>query len=265
MFMVYHQFWSAPVSPLSQDSWFPQLPQWQCGYASIYWRRSHQNRTALFSVSWGFYLSANHEVMVGLIGWTGCSVFVCTVQRCLGAAGYRSRHLDRFPKLTPDHRHRRRRMLAHNHQNWNHQQQSLVVVADESILNIYNCGYARDFRRVIERQVECLPRKQMEFTGTMTGLVETDPRLIIEIQMRPFDDCSSVAACLPTCNASSDDQESVSGIGLDVLSDIQLLLNVLGPRIQRTGVQFAWSALPWSWTLRRNNFASWYGDGHSLL
>ena len=42
------------------------------------------------------------------------------------------------------------------------------------------------------------------------------------------------------------------GIGMDVLSDIQLLLNVLGLSGQRQGVQFAWPAPPWFWMLRFN-------------
>ena len=35
--------------------------------------------------------------------------------------------------------------------------------------------------------------------------------------------------CLTMCEDSSDGPESVLGIGLDVFSDVQLLLNVLGP------------------------------------
>ena len=35
--------------------------------------------------------------------------------------------------------------------------------------------------------------------------------------------------------------------------------NVLGPCGQRHGVQFAWSAPSWSWTLRENSWASWHG------
>ena len=247
--MVYHHFWSVPVSRLFQDSWFPHLPQWQCGafvlttlsfelllcviyhlkpkcqscqptyslclletllgcqvvafrrgrcrklldgykvpykrsyvgaavlsngYGSIYWRRSHQNSTVLFSVPRGKRILsqrlASGQDGADRTNWMPC--FVCTVQRCLVAAGYRSSHLDRCTKLIPDHRHCRRRMVAHRHQNWNHQQQSLVVVAGVSILWV----------------CPSFSRKQMEFTGTLTRLVETDLGLIIEIHMRPFAD-----------------------------------------------------------------------------
>ena len=64
---------------------------------------------------------------------------------------------------------------------------------------------------------------------------------------------------------SNDDQESVWSICQDVLRYIPLLLNVLGLCRQKQGAQFAWLALPWSWTPKENSLASWYGEGHWRL
>ena len=44
------------------------------------------------------------RIRVGLIRRTGRPFFVCAVQGRLVAAGYRSRHPDRYHWLTPDHR-----------------------------------------------------------------------------------------------------------------------------------------------------------------
>ena len=53
----------------------------------------------------------------------------------------------------------------------------------------------------------------------------------------------SFGTCLPTYSGGRNDQESVWGIALDVLGDIQLLQDVLGPYGQ--DAQFAWSTPPW--------------------
>ena len=79
------------------------------------------------------------RIKVGLIRRTGHSVVVCTAQRGLVAAGYRSKHPGCWPRLTTDHRlscH----MLAHRHQNWNHQHWSHVLFAYESKVNLSNCN-----------------------------------------------------------------------------------------------------------------------------
>ena len=63
-------------------------------------------------------------------------------------------------------------------------------------------------------------------------------------------DGSSFGACLPTYGGGSEGPGSVWSIGLNVLSDIQLLLKIFGPWGQRHGDQFVWSVSPSSWTLR---------------
>ena len=62
---------------------------------------------------------------------------------------------------------------------------------------------------------------------------------------------SSSGAWVASCGGDVDSQGSVWGIDQGVLSDIQLLLNVIESRGQRQGTQFAWSAPAWSWTLRK--------------
>ena len=74
-------------------------------------------------------------------------------------------------------------------------------------------------------------------------------------------DGSSSGACVPTCSGGGDSQEWVCGIGLDNLSDFQLLLNIFIPYGQRHGVQLFGSTPLWSWMLRGNSSAAWYGEG----
>ena len=59
------------------------------------------------------------------------------------------------------------------------------------------------------------------------------------------------------CGGGDDGQESVWGIGLDVLSDIQLL-NIFGLCHQRHSARWVPSASPWSWRPRENASTSWY-------
>ena len=88
---------------------------------------------------------ATSVIRVALIRQTGRDVFVCTVQRCLVVAVYRSRNPDRCPRLTPVH-HRRRRILVQRPQNWNHQHWYRVLFAVESIVSLYICNeHARVF------------------------------------------------------------------------------------------------------------------------
>ena len=161
-----------------------------------------------------------------LIRRTGCPVSVHMFQGRLVAAGYRPGHRDRCPRLTPDHR----RMLARRRHNWNRQHSSHVLFADESIVSLYICyGHARVFHHVVERLVDrCIKktdgvRRHHDQSGggwpwTHNGIADETSA-----------DGSSFGACLPTCVGSSDDDKSVWGIGLDVLSDIQPLLHVHGP------------------------------------
>ena len=86
---------------------------------------------------------------IELISRIGRRVVVRIFQRCLVAAGYCSGHPHWCPRLTPDHRHRRR-MLAHRHQNWNLWRWSHVILFGVSSVSFYNCnGLARDFGRVV--------------------------------------------------------------------------------------------------------------------
>ena len=68
---------------------------------------------------------------------------VLMFQRCLGAAGYRSKHPDWGPKLIPDHSWCRS-MLAGKPQNWNHQHWSHAIFDEESRVSVYHS----DFRSV---------------------------------------------------------------------------------------------------------------------
>ena len=56
--------------------------------------------------------------------------------------------------------------------------------------------------------------------------------------------------CVSTFKSVGDDKASVWVIDPDVLSDIQILLNILGPHGQRHSVHFIWSAPSWSRTPR---------------
>ena len=100
------------------------------------------------------FLSSS-RIRVGLIRPTGRCVSIRTVQRCLVAGGFRSRRPARYPSLTHDH-HRRCRLGARRHWNWNHQHWSHVIFADESRFSLYHCdGRARVRRHVGERLVDC--------------------------------------------------------------------------------------------------------------
>ena len=100
------------------------------------------------------FLSSS-KTRVELIRRTGRRVSARTVQRCMVAAGYRSRRPARCPKLTHDHRHRCR-LWARRHRNWNHQHWSHVIFADESRFSLYHRGgRAWVGRRVGERLVDC--------------------------------------------------------------------------------------------------------------
>ena len=91
---------------------FEVLPR---GYVSIDWKRSHQSMTMSFSVSWGEQVSLSvRDQGEDDIRRIGLCVAVDRVRRRLVAAGYRSRHSDRCPRLTTDFR-QCHCMLAHRH------------------------------------------------------------------------------------------------------------------------------------------------------
>ena len=64
--------------------------------------------------------------------------------------------------------------------------------------------------------------------------------------------CVSGKRPMPTCIGGGDDQESVWGMCVDILSDIQLLVDVFGLYKQRHSVQFAWWVPSWSLPLRES-------------
>ena len=225
----------------------------------IYWRRSHQKNTGwdLLPIIWRKSFSQHPGSGWLLIRRTGDRGFVHTAQRYLVPAGCLSIHLDRYPSLTPDHRRRRSRMLAHRHQNYNHWHWSRVLFAYKSILSLYNCNRrARVYRSVLEMLVDCCFQETDAIRPHNHQRVRGWPWT----HHRTSHETSAGGTCLPTCGGWRDDQKSVSGNGLGALGDIHLLLNVLEPCEHRHGTRFAWSAPPWSWMLRENSFALWYGE-----
>ena len=77
-------------------------------------------------------------------------------QGSLVTAGYRPRHSDRCPRLTPDYRPATSCWHTVRHRNWNHQHSSHVLFADGCIVSFYSCNEdARVFHHVVERLVNC--------------------------------------------------------------------------------------------------------------
>ena len=73
------------------------------------------------------------------------------LQRCLLAVGYSSRHPEQCTILTLDHRHCCG-MMAHWHQNWNHQHWSYLLFDPESSASRDNCNWlVRVFCHFAER------------------------------------------------------------------------------------------------------------------
>ena len=136
------------------------------------------------------------------------------------------------------------------------------------MVSLYHSGHcAREFHLFVccnnplalQQHGENLGYTHCRYRGWLWIHQETAPELTSADDYR-----SSV--CVPTCGRSDDDQEKVWGIGLHVLRDIQLLLKyVRGRRGHRQSIQFAWSAPPWSCTMREKSFASWYGDWPGLF
>ena len=155
-----------------------------------------------------------------------CRVLIHAVHRRLVSAGYRSRHPDWFSRLSCDHRHPCHHMLVHRHQNWKHQHWYRVIFDDESRVKLYPF-----YRRSLEfhlfvgcnsppsrRQTRRQPLQLWSLTLGSTATITHDTDA----------DGSSFGACVPTCGGVGNDQESVWGICLGVLTNIQLLLDSLG-------------------------------------
>ena len=97
-----------------------------------------EDRALIWIMRRNRFLSSS-RIRVELIRWTGC----------------RSRRPARCPRLTHDHR-RRRRTWARRHRNWNHQHWSDVIFAYESRFSLYHRdGRVRVRRCVGERLVDC--------------------------------------------------------------------------------------------------------------
>ena len=206
------------------------------------------------------------SIRMELIRRTGRRVFVHTVPWCLVTAGFHSRHPGRCPRRTPGHRRR--------HSCWHTSNRTGTIstglmcclqMRPWSTSTMVMNRRVRVFRRVVERLEGCSIQERDGTTGHDDWGGRDSPWTHHRRSHATSADSSSFGACPSTCNSGSDDKESVMGIGLVVLNDIQLLLNVLGPCGHRQGVQFVWSAPPWSWSLRENSFASWYGERHCLL
>ena len=169
---------------------------------------SKENRAQLSIMRRNSFLQA--PIKVELISRTGRPVCFSMIQGRLVTAGYRSRHLDRCPRLTLSHH--RRRMLAHKHHNWSHQHWYHVLFADESI-NLYKCnGHGRVYRRIVERQRNCC----MQETDEIRDNIRHSGRRLTwthhRIPHASSANGSSFEACLLTFGGGSDDQESVWGI-----------------------------------------------------
>ena len=220
---------------------------------------SKEYHAILLILRWKSFLSASRSRW----GRSGRPVIVRTVQGRFVAAGYRS-HPGRCPRLTP-HRCCGRHMLADRPQTWNHQRWSHAIFDDDPRVSLYHSD-----PRVCEFRLFRGWNHQLTFQrhDEKVGHVRYSCRgWLWTHQQKPHEtsaDGSTSGACEPTCSGSNDGQESVWGIGLDGLGDIQRLLNILGPCRQRRGVQFAWSALPWFWTAERICSASGYIEGQGL-
>ena len=166
------------------------------------------------------FLSAP-RIWVELIGRTARPIFVHMVQGRIGWAGYCSRQPDWCPRLTPHHR-RRCRMLAHKHLNWNRQHWSRALFVDEYIVSISNCnGHVRVFRCLAEMLMDCYIQ---ETDGIRQNDYQSGRDWSWAHNRKSHEtnaDRSSLGSCLSARVGGSDDEETVWGIVLDVLSGIQ--------------------------------------------
>ena len=90
----------------------------------------NDGRSLRHIIGWKSFLSES-RIEVELTRRTGRRVLVSTVQGCLLATGYCSRHPDRCSRVTPDYCCCRR-TLANRVQNWNHQYWLHAIIDDES-------------------------------------------------------------------------------------------------------------------------------------
>ena len=223
-------------------------------------------------------------IRVGLIRRTGHGV-LALVQGCLVAVGYRWSHPDRWIRLTPDHRCRRR-MLANWSQNWNHQNWSHAIFNDESMVSPYHSDHrVREFRLFLG----CDNRLAFQHHDENHGHTHPDSKVhgaymgptwgrqapggphigptnlaIWPLQLEKLTLSSSANSTWDQCwwfsfwclCANMWRRRRWSKVSLGhVLIDIQLLLNIVGSCRQRHSVP------PWSWMLRGNSFAWWYREG----
>ena len=100
------------------------------------------------------------------------------------------------------------------------------------------------FYHVVERLVDCCIQEIYGIRGPGGQGGRSWAWIHHQIWHATSADGSSFGACC----GSSDDQDSVWGIGLNIFHDIQLLLSIIGPCGQRQGVQFVLSAPLWFWT-----------------
>ena len=155
------------------------------------------------------------NIRVGLIRRTGHGVLVL-VQGCLVAVGYRWRHPDRWIRLTPDHRCRRR-MLAIWSQNWNHQNWSHAIFDDESMVSPYHSDHrVREFRLFLGCENPLAFQQHGHPHCSCRGWLWAHQQIAHETSASG----SRSGACVPTSGDGGDGQKSVWGIGLDVLNDI---------------------------------------------
>ena len=183
-----------------------------------------------------------------------CRVFVCTFIWHLVAAGYPTKHPDWSCRLTPIY-HYRHCLLADRPQILNHKHWSHVIFHDESGVSLYHFDHhANWFQQLLGS------KHLLAIQKTIKKLKHTNyscrcwlwPHQQIAHETSAAG--SSSGACMPIYSGGGDGQKSLWGISLDVLSGIQLLLNIFGPCVHRHGVQFVWSALTSSYALRKKLF-----------
>ena len=157
-------------------------------------------------------------------------------------AWYHSRHRNRCPRLTPDHRHIRC-ILEHRHQNWSYQQWTHVMFLDVSKISLNHSdrpvSWIQQPRLVYQQHDETFWIGQYISMGwPWTHQQISDETTVGGFSLGPA--CQHVVAW------------RWSGVSLGICldnCDIQLLLNIFGPCRQRHGFQLAWPVPLWSRTL----------------
>ena len=179
---------------------------------------------------WRSFLSAS-RIRVELIRLIGRHVFVCIVKGCLVAAGYHSKHLDRCPRLPPDRRCHCR-MFADRPQNWNHQHWSYAIFNIQSMVSCYHSDHHDPEFHVF---LWCKNTFAFQQHNAKLGHIHCSCTGWLWISTNStWDQCWWFQFCC----SGDDSQGLVRCIGMDVLSEIQLLLNI----IQREGKDTAFSS-----------------------